>query len=45
MGLAMYLDGDQPGALKQLERAAELAPDVEDFKMAVRLLREKMAEP
>lgn len=43
-GLALYLDGDQSGALKQLRRATELAPDIEDFKVAVKLLQEKMAE-
>ena len=43
-GLALYLSGDQAAALEQLQRATQLAPEVEDFKVAVRLLKEKMAE-
>jgi len=43
-GLALYLAGDLPAAMQQLKRAAELAPDVEDFRVAVELLQEKMAE-
>ena len=43
-GLALYLQGDHSGALAQLNKAVELAPDVDDFKTAVTLLREKMAE-
>ncbi|WP_404309291.1 multiheme c-type cytochrome [Neorhodopirellula lusitana] len=41
-GLALYLAGDLPGAKKQLQRAVELAPEVEDFRMALRLLQEKI---
>jgi len=43
-GLALYLSGDLPGALQRLERAVELEPDVPDYQLAVRLLKEKMAE-
>ncbi len=43
-GLALYLQGDHAGALEQLKKAVELAPDVADFKTAVLLLQEKMAE-
>ncbi len=41
-GLALYLDGDYKGALKQLERAVELDPSVEVYQTALRLLREKI---
>lgn len=44
-GLALYLAGDHPGALKQLQRAVELSPQTTDFRTALRLLEEKMAEP
>jgi tetratricopeptide (TPR) repeat protein len=44
-GLALYLDGNHAAALKQLELAVELAPDVDDFATALRLLREKLAGP
>jgi tetratricopeptide (TPR) repeat protein len=43
-GLALYLSGDQQAALKQLERAVELAPEVETFQTALDLLREKINE-
>ena len=43
-GLALYLQGNHSGALEQLKKAVELAPDVEDFRTAVTLLQEKMAE-
>ena len=43
-GLALYLAGQNTEALKQLETAVELAPDVEVFQTAVRLLKEKLAE-
>ncbi len=43
-GLALYLGGDHQAALKQLQLAAELAPEVETFQTALRLLREKMNE-
>ena len=42
-GLALYLDGQLPKALQQLERAVELAPEVSDYQLALRLLREKIA--
>ncbi len=41
-GLALYLSGDLPNARKQLQRAAELAPDVELFSTALRMLDEHM---
>jgi tetratricopeptide (TPR) repeat protein len=43
-GLALYLAGRNDEALNQLEKAVELAPDVEIFQTALRLLREKLAE-
>lgn len=43
-GLALYLTGDQSGALKQLELATRLAPNVEDYQTALMLLRQKLAE-
>jgi Flp pilus assembly protein TadD len=43
-GLALYLSGDLAGALKQLERAVELEPNVEDYHLALRLLKEKIAD-
>lgn len=43
-GLALYLSGDLEGALSQLERAVELEPSGEGYQLAVRLLKEKMAE-
>jgi tetratricopeptide (TPR) repeat protein len=42
-GLALYLNGDLAGALKQLELALQLEPEVEDYQLAVRLLKEKIA--
>ena len=42
-GLALYLQGNHSGALEQLKKAVDLAPEVADFKTAVLLLREKMA--
>jgi len=41
-GLALYLAGDLAAALRQLELAVTLAPDVEDYALALRLLREKL---
>jgi tetratricopeptide (TPR) repeat protein len=41
-GLLLYLDGQYDESLAQLERAAELEPDNQDFNDAVRLLMEKM---
>ncbi len=43
-GLALYLQNDIAGALEQLELAVKLAPEVDDFATALRLLREKIAE-
>nr|WP_231603762.1 hypothetical protein [Neorhodopirellula pilleata] len=43
-GLALYLAGDLTGAQKQLQHAAELAPEVQDFQTALRLLNEKLNE-
>ncbi len=43
-GLALYLSGKNKEALKQLEMAVKLEPDVEIFQTAVRLLKEKLAE-
>ena len=43
-GLALYLAEQHKEALQQLERTVELAPDVEVFQTAVRLLKEKMAQ-
>jgi formate-dependent nitrite reductase cytochrome c552 subunit len=43
-GLALYLHGDLEGALKQLQRAADLAPEVDEIQTALQLLKEKMAE-
>ncbi len=42
-GLALYLDGQLPEALQQLQRAVELAPEVSDYQLALRLLQEKLA--
>lgn len=41
-GLALYLSGDLAGALERLERAVELDPNMEDYQLAVRLLKEKI---
>lgn len=43
-GLALYLSGDMKGAIKQLNRAVELAPDVPTFRTARELLKEKLSE-
>lgn len=43
-GLALYLHGDEAAALKQLRRAVEIAPDIELFQTAVRLLEEKLGK-
>jgi len=42
-GLALYLSGDLTKALKQLELAVQLDPNVEDYQLAVRGLKEKIA--
>jgi tetratricopeptide (TPR) repeat protein len=44
LGMAYYLAGQPDRALKQLTLAAQLEPENEDFQVALRLLREKMAE-
>jgi tetratricopeptide (TPR) repeat protein len=44
-GLALYLSGNDSQALEQLERTGELAPDVDDYQLALRLLREKLQSP
>lgn len=41
-GLLLYLDGQLEAAMVQLEKAADLEPQVQEFQDAVRLLREKM---
>ncbi len=43
-GLALYLQGNHADALVQLEKAAKLEPEVEDFGVAVKLLKEKMLQ-
>jgi tetratricopeptide (TPR) repeat protein len=43
-GLALYLSGNLDEAMRQLELTVELAPEVEDYKLALRLLREKLQE-
>lgn len=43
-GLQLYLAGRSDEALKYLTRAVEIEPDVEDFRVALRLLKEKLAE-
>lgn len=42
-GLALYLSGDLTAALSRLERAVELDPTAQDYQLAVRLLKEKIA--
>jgi tetratricopeptide (TPR) repeat protein len=41
-GLALYLAGDLNAALDRLRQAAELAPDVEEYALAVKLMREEI---
>ena len=41
-GLALYLDGQLDKSLKQLKRAVELEPDVEQFQTALQLLKERI---
>ncbi len=43
-GLALYLAGDLPGAEKQLQRAVDLAPDVEIFSQALRALHQQLKQ-
>jgi tetratricopeptide (TPR) repeat protein len=43
-GLALYLQGAEVAALEQLEKAVSLAPDVEEFRTAAELLKEKLSE-
>jgi hypothetical protein len=40
--LALYLAGDLNAALDRLRQAAELAPDVEEYALAVKLMREEI---
>lgn len=41
-GLALYLAGDLNAALERLRQAAELAPDVDEYALAVKLMREEI---
>ena len=41
-GLALYLSGDWKEARARLQRAAELAPEVQQFALALRLLNERI---
>ncbi|MGI9475029.1 MAG: multiheme c-type cytochrome [Rubripirellula sp.] len=43
-GLALYLAKDMTKAMEQLERAVELAPEVNDFRQARDLLRQKLEQ-
>ncbi|NND98303.1 MAG: ammonia-forming cytochrome c nitrite reductase subunit c552 [Pirellulaceae bacterium] len=43
-GLSLYLNGKSGEAVKYLQRAVDLAPDVEVFQTALRLLKEKLNE-
>jgi Flp pilus assembly protein TadD len=43
-GLALYLSGDMEGAMKQLQLTVDLAPDVELFRTARDLLKEKISQ-
>jgi len=43
-GLSLYLSGDIAAALGKLQRSVELDPDNEDYQLALRLLKEKIAE-
>lgn len=44
-GLALYLSGDSQGAEKYIQRAVELAPDVDAFAVALRALQEQINSP
>ncbi|QDS93448.1 cytochrome c nitrite reductase pentaheme subunit [Roseimaritima multifibrata] len=44
LGLAYYLAGEYPQALEQLQRAIDLEPQNQDYQLALRLLKEKLAE-
>jgi tetratricopeptide (TPR) repeat protein len=44
-GLALYLAGEMKQAMERLERAVDLEPNVDQFRQARDLLREKLAEP
>ncbi len=44
-GLALYLSGNSQGAKKYLQRAVELAPEVEVFSIALRALRQQLDAP
>lgn len=41
-GLALYLSGDHQAALEQLQKTVDLAPDVEIFRTALELLKDKL---
>ncbi len=41
-GLALYLDGQLEEAVKKLERACELEPELADFRVALTLLYERL---
>ena len=43
-GLALYLAGEMDQAMERLNRAAELEPEIEDFRQARDLLKEKLQE-
>ncbi len=44
-GLALYLSGDSRGAEEYLQRAVDLAPDVEVFAVALRALQQHLHSP
>jgi Tfp pilus assembly protein PilF len=43
-GLALYLSGDMEAAMMQLQLAVDLAPEVEIFRTARDLLKEKLSQ-
>jgi len=43
-GMSLYLDGQHDKALAVLERAAALRPDIEQYALAVKLLREQIGK-
>ena len=44
-GLALYLAGEMDQAMDRLNRAVELEPEVDDFREARDMLKEKLQEP
>ena len=44
-GLALYLSGDSQGAEKYLQRAVDLAPEVEVFSVALQALQRQLQSP